>query len=69
MNRKFKLRITMEKIDLNKMKLPLTKKKFGQLRSAIRTGQVKWMDMSKELMFSYQDYWKLELHKNIENLE
>ena len=55
----------METLDLKKMKLPLSKKKFSKLRKAIRTGRVKWMDMSKELMFSYQDFWKSEKYKSL----
>lgn len=56
----------METLDLKKMKLPLSKKKFSKLRNAIQTGHVKWMDMSNELMFSYQDFWKSEKFKSIE---
>ena len=48
----------MKTLDLKKMKLPLTKEKFSKLRMAIQNGQVKWMDMSKDLMFAYQDFWK-----------
>ncbi|SNR75681.1 hypothetical protein SAMN04488111_2900 [Lutibacter flavus] len=48
----------MKTLDLKKMKLPLTKEKFRKLRMAIQSGQVKWMDMSKDLMFAYQDFWK-----------
>jgi hypothetical protein len=55
----------MKALDLKKMKLPLTKKKFSKLRTAIQNGQVKWMDMSKDLMYAYQDFWK---SISIENL-
>lgn len=48
----------MKPLDLKKLKLPLTKEKFRKLRMAIRTGQVKWMDMSKDVMYAYQDFWK-----------
>lgn len=56
----------MKKEDLNNVKLPLAKKKFMKLRDAIRAGKVKWMDMSKELMFSYQDFWKSQNQQSIE---
>lgn len=59
----------MGTLDLKKMKLPLSKKKFSKLRNAIRTGRVKWMDMSKELMFSYQDFWKSENRSSIEEID
>ena len=59
----------MEKLDLNNMKLPLSKKRFSKLRNAIRTGRVKWMEMSEELMYSYQDFWKSEKYKNMEKLD
>ena len=59
----------MEKLDLKKIKLPLTKSRFRKLRAAIRSGRVKWMDMSKELMFSYQDFWKSEKYKSLEEMD
>ncbi|WP_291971395.1 hypothetical protein [Lutibacter sp.] len=59
----------MEKLDLNNMKLPLSKKRFSKLRKAIRTGRVKWMEMSEELMYSYQDFWKSEKYKNMEKID
>jgi hypothetical protein len=59
----------MGTLNLKKIKLPLSKKKFSKLRNAIRTGRVKWMDMSKELMFSYQDFWKSEKHNSIEEMD
>ena len=59
----------MGTLDLKKMKLPLSKKKFSKLRNAIRTGRVKWMDMSKELMFSYQDFWKSENQNKLEEID
>ncbi|MCF6168501.1 MAG: hypothetical protein L3J55_08095 [Lutibacter sp.] len=51
------------------MKLPLSKKRFSKLRKAIRTGRVKWMEMSEELMYSYQDFWKSEKYKNMEKID
>jgi len=55
----------MKKLDLTKMKLPLTKKKFKKLRSAIKTRKVKWMDMSVDLMYAYQDFWRYLKYRNI----
>lgn len=57
----------MKTLDLKKMKLPLTKKKFSKLRTAIQSGQVKWMDMSKDLMYAYQDFWKSINAQNLNN--
>lgn len=56
----------MKTLDLTKMKLPLSKKKFKNLRSAIHTGRIKWMDMSNELMYAYQDYWR---YKNFHKID
>jgi len=57
----------MKTTDLTKMKLPLTKKKFNKLREAIKTRRVKWMDMSVDLMYAYQDFWRyLKYHKSTE---
>lgn len=58
----------MEKLDLKNMKLPLTKNKFGKLRDAIRTRKIKWMDMSIELMYAYQDFWKFQNHNKTNNI-
>lgn len=57
----------MKTLDLKKMKLPLSKKKFKNLRRAIRSGRVKWMDMSNELMYAYQDYWRFKKFNKIED--
>ena len=54
----------MEKQDLNKITLPLNKESFKSLRRSIRSGQVKWMDMSKDLMYAYQDFWRFDKCKN-----
>jgi hypothetical protein len=54
----------MEKQDLNNLKLPLTKDTFKVLRKAIRNGKIKWMDMSKDLMYAYQDFWRFDKYKN-----
>lgn len=59
----------METPDLKKMKLPLSKKRFTKLRNAIRSGRVKWMDMSKDLMYAYQDFWKSDKYKNLEEID
>lgn len=57
----------MKKLDLEKIKLPLTKKKYKKLRDAIKSKQVKWMDMSIDLMYAYQDFWRFRKYKNINN--
>ncbi len=57
----------MKKLDLKKMKLPLSKKKYQKLRDAIKTRKVKWMDMSVELMYAYQDFWRFQHQRNINN--
>jgi len=57
----------MKTLDLKKMKLPLSSKKFKNLRKAIRSGHIKWMDMSNELMYAYQDYWRFKRLKKAEN--
>lgn len=60
----------MKNLDLTKMKLPLTKKKFNKLRDAIKTRKVKWMDMSVDLMYAYQDFWRyIKYRKNSEIIE
>ena len=59
----------MKKLDLNSLRLPLSKKRFSKLRKAIKTGRVKWMEMSEELMYSYQDFWKSEKYKNMEKID
>ena len=58
----------MNKQDLKGIKLPLTKITSIFLKNSIRSGQLKWMDMSKELMYSYQDFWKFKKYKNIEDI-
>lgn len=57
----------MKTFNVKKVKLPLSKKRFNNLRKAIRTGSVKWMDMSNELMYAYQDYWRYKRLKNVDN--
>lgn len=56
----------MEPQDLEKIKLPLSKDKFQKLRSAIKKGQVKFKDLSKELTYAYQDFWRYTKYKNCE---
>ena len=58
----------MEKIDLKKVKLPLSKRSFILLRKSIRTKQINWMDMSKDVMYAYQDFWKSEKYKNMNDI-
>jgi len=58
----------MKKLELSKIKLPLTKKKYLELKTALKTKRIKWMDMSTELMFAYQDYWKFKKHHRAEDL-
>lgn len=53
----------MKTLDLTKMKLPLTQKKFKKLRAAIKTKRVKWMDMSVDMMYAYQDFWRYLKHR------
>lgn len=55
----------MKKLDLKKMKLPLTKKKYLRLKEAIKTRQIKWMDMSVDLMYAYQDFWRFQNKRNL----
>ena len=57
----------MKKLDLKKVKLPLTKKSFVLLRRSIRNRQVKWMDMPNNLMSSYIDFWKSDNYKKIQD--
>ena len=57
----------MKTLDLEKIKLPLTKKKFRELRDAIKTKRIKWMDMSIDLMYAYQDFWRFQKQKNMNN--
>lgn len=54
----------MEKQDLNKINLPLTTETFKSLNNSIRSGQVKWMDMSKDLTRAYQEFWRFDKLKN-----
>ena len=58
----------MKKRDLNKVKLLLSKRSFIILRKSIRSKQVNWMDMSKDLMFAYQDFWKSEKYKSMNDI-
>jgi len=57
----------MKTLDIKKIELPLTKKKFRKLRDAIRAKRIKWMDMSTDLMYAYQDFWRFQKHKKINN--
>lgn len=56
----------MKTLDLKKIKLPLSKEKFKKLRKAINTGRVKWRDLSMDLMYAYQDFWRSDKYKNYE---
>ena len=58
----------MKKMDLNKVKLPLSKKSFIRLRRSIRTKQVNWLDMSRDLMFAYLDFWKSDKYKKMNDI-
>ncbi len=57
----------MKKLDLKKVKLPLTNKSFILLRKSIRNRKVRWMDMPNKLMSSYIDYWKSDNYKKIQD--
>lgn len=59
----------MKSVDLKQMKLPLSKKRFSNLRKAIHSGRVKWMDMSNELMYSYLDFWKSDKYKGLDEID
>lgn len=56
----------MEKQDLNKIELPLSKEKFKKLRKAIESGRIRWRDLSMELTYSYQALWRAEKYENCE---
>jgi hypothetical protein len=56
----------MEKLDLTKIQLPLSEEKFKKLSKAIETGRIRWRDLSKELTYAYQAFWRSEKHKNYE---
>ncbi|MDF1517244.1 MAG: hypothetical protein RQ864_09300 [Lutibacter sp.] len=56
----------MEKLDLNKIELPLSEEKFKKLNKAIETGRIKWRDLSMDLTYAYQAFWRSEKHKNYE---
>ena len=56
----------MEKLDLKKIALPLSKKKFKKLRNGIEKGKIKWRDLSSELTYAYQAFWRSEKYKNCE---
>ena len=54
----------MDKLDLKEVALPLNNKSFKLIRGAIRNGKIKWMDMSQDLMYAYQDFWRFDKYKN-----
>jgi hypothetical protein len=56
----------MEKLDLNKIELPLSEEKFKKLNKAIEAGKIKWRDLSMDLTYAYQAFWRYEKHKNCE---
>jgi hypothetical protein len=56
----------MEKSDLTKIKLPLSEEKFKKLSKAIETGRIRWRDLSRDLTYAYQAFWRSEKHKNCE---
>ncbi len=58
----------MKTLAVKKMELPLTKQKFRFLRNSIRTGQIKWMDMSNDMMFAYLDFWKSDKYKSMNDI-
>ena len=56
----------MKELDLKKVKLPLSKKNFRKLRSSLHSKKIKWMDMSKDVMYAYQDFWKSEKFQSLD---
>lgn len=58
----------MKTLAVKEMELPLTKQKFRFLRNSIRTGQIKWMDMSNDMMFAYLDFWKSDKYKSMNDI-
>jgi hypothetical protein len=56
----------MENLDLTKIQLPLSEEKFKKLSKAIETGRIRWRDLSRELTYAYQAFWRAEKHKNYE---
>lgn len=56
----------MEKLDLTKIELPLSEEKFKKLSKAIEKGRVRWEDLSRDLTYAYQAFWRYEKHKNYE---
>jgi hypothetical protein len=58
----------MKKLDLKKVELPLSKKSFIRLRRSIRAKQVNWLDMPRDLMFAYLDFWKSEKYKSMNDV-
>ena len=58
----------MKILDVQIVKLPLTKKSFRKLRSSLHSKQIKWMDMSKDLMYAYQDFWKSEKFQSMDDM-
>jgi len=58
----------MKEVDLKKVKLPLSKRSFILLRKSIRTKKINWMDMSKDVMYAYQDFWKSDKYKSMNEI-
>lgn len=58
----------MKRNHLKKVKLPLSKASFMLLRKSIRNKKINWMDMPDELMFAYQDFWKSEKYKSMNDI-
>lgn len=56
----------MEKQDLNKIELPLSKEKFNKLRKSIESGRIRWRDLSMDLTYAYQAFWRSEKYRNCE---
>ncbi len=56
----------MEKLDLKKIELPLSEEKFIKINKAIETGRIKWRDLSMDLTYAYQAFWRSEKYKNCE---
>jgi len=56
----------MDLQELKKIELPLSKEKFQRLRKAIKKGHVKFKDLSMELTYAYQDFWRYTKYKNCE---
>ncbi len=56
----------MEKSDFNKIELPLSEEKFNKINKAIEAGRIKWRDLSMDLTYAYQAFWRSEKYKNCE---